>query len=48
LANRELVFEATAVPELLYPEATSAEWHFPQENATFCDSPKGTRILEPL
>jgi hypothetical protein len=24
---------ATAVSQLLYPEATAPEWHFPQENA---------------
>jgi hypothetical protein len=25
----------TAVPELVYAEAETVEWHFPQENATF-------------
>jgi hypothetical protein len=39
---------ATAVPELLYPGATTAEWHFPQENATLRYSEQGTCILEPL
>jgi len=27
----------TAVPELPYLGTTIAEWHFPQENATFHD-----------
>jgi hypothetical protein len=32
----------TAVSQLFYPEATVAKWHFPQENATFFSSSKGT------
>jgi hypothetical protein len=31
-----------AVPELLYTGTTIAEWHFPQENATFHYPHKGT------
>jgi hypothetical protein len=38
----------TAVSQLLYPEATVAKWHFPQENATFLNSNKGTLSVEPL
>jgi hypothetical protein len=37
-----------AVPGLLYPGTTTAEWHFPQENATFHHSKEGTKILELL
>ncbi len=33
---------STAVPQLLYPEATAAQWDFPQENATFRSFSKGT------
>jgi glycosyltransferase involved in cell wall biosynthesis len=33
---------ATAVPELLHPGTTAAEWLFPQDNPTFCHSQKGT------
>jgi hypothetical protein len=33
---------------LLYPEATVAKWHFPQENATFRSSDKDTFTVEPL
>jgi hypothetical protein len=38
----------TAVPQLLYPEAATAEWVFPQEKLTLHDARKGTRIVEPL
>jgi hypothetical protein len=38
----------TAVSQLLYPEATVAKWHFPQENATLRRSNKGTFTVEPL
>jgi len=32
----------TAVRQLLHPEAATAEWHFPQENATLNGTRKGT------
>jgi hypothetical protein len=35
-------FSATAVPQLPYPEATVAEWLFPQEKATLLDAREGT------
>jgi hypothetical protein len=38
----------TAVSQLLYPEVTAAKWHFPQENAIFRGSNKGTFTVEPL
>jgi hypothetical protein len=38
----------TAVPQLLYPETTAAEWLFPQEKATLHDAGEGTLIVEPL
>jgi hypothetical protein len=39
---------ATAVSQLLYFEATAAEWHFSQENATFRSSREGTQTVEAL
>jgi hypothetical protein len=39
---------ATEVSQLLYREATVAKWYFPQENATFLNSNKGTFTVEPL
>jgi hypothetical protein len=38
----------TAVPQLLYPETTAAEWLFPQEKATLHDAGESTLIVEPL
>jgi hypothetical protein len=38
----------TAVSQLLYPEATVAKSHFPQENAALRRSNKGTFTVEPL
>jgi hypothetical protein len=32
----------TAVPQLLYSEATAAEWLFHQEKATLLDAREGT------
>jgi len=32
----------TAVPEVVYTEAATVEWHFPQENATFRRIDEGT------
>jgi hypothetical protein len=32
----------TAVSQLPHPEAISAKWYFPQENATFRGAGKGT------
>jgi hypothetical protein len=40
--------DSTAVPQLLYPETTAAEWLFPQEKATLHDAGEGTLIVEPL
>jgi hypothetical protein len=37
-----------AVPELLYPESTILERHFPQENAALNDLGQGAGTLEPL
>jgi hypothetical protein len=39
---------ATAVPQLLYPETTTAKWLFPQEKATSHGAGKDTLIVEPL
>jgi hypothetical protein len=39
---------AIAVLQLLYTEANTVEWLFPQEKATLHDSGKGTPIGEPL
>jgi hypothetical protein len=41
-SGRRAAKAITAVPELQYPEAAASEWHFPQENATFHRSGKGT------
>jgi len=43
--NPFLLRQATAVSELLYPGSMTAEWHFPQENATLHDPQKGTQKL---
>jgi hypothetical protein len=40
--------QATAVPQLLYPETTTAKWLFPQEKATSHGAGKDTLIVEPL
>jgi hypothetical protein len=39
---------ARVVPQLLYIEATAAEWLFPQEKATLLDAREGTYFVEPL
>ncbi|MGA9062657.1 MAG: hypothetical protein WB341_13440 [Terracidiphilus sp.] len=36
---------ATAVPQLLYPEAATAKWLFPQEKATVHSSQKRLQAL---
>jgi hypothetical protein len=40
--NELLTHHTIAVPELLYTGTTTAEWHFPQENATFHYPQMGT------
>jgi hypothetical protein len=39
---------ATAKPESLYPESTTAKWLFPQEKATFKSLSQGTFTLVSL
>jgi hypothetical protein len=38
----------TAVSQSIYSEAAVAQWHFPQENATFRKPGNGALTVEPL
>jgi hypothetical protein len=46
--ERPIVEAAYSSFKVVYPETAAAEWHFPQENATFHRSQKGTLTLELL